>query len=92
MSAQSDPRRAVAVGGDPKYYYRRSLTLRELAPALGAAAVAAAATFYVVKLLIERTPLRAVPAADERSPRRSRLALHRPDVDESSVARNVGRR
>ena len=92
MSAQSDPRRAAVVGGDPKYYYRRSLTLRELAPALGAAAVAAAATFYVVKLLIERTPLRAAPAARERSPHRNRLALHRADVDESSVARNVGRR
>lgn len=57
MSAQSDPRRTVAVDVDPKYYYRRSLTVRELAPALGAAAAAAVATFYVVKLLLERTPL-----------------------------------
>jgi len=53
---------------------------------------AAAAAFYVVKLLIERTPLRAEPPARERSPYRNRLRLHRSDVDESSVARNVGRR
>jgi hypothetical protein len=92
MSAQSDPRRAVTVGVDPRYYYRRSLGIRELMPAIGAAAVAAAATFYVVKLLIERTPLRADPGARERSPRRNRLRLHRSDADESSVARNFGRR
>ena len=92
MSAQSDPRRAEAVGVDPKYYYRRSLTARELLPALGAAAAAAAATFYVVKLLIERTPLHAEPAARERSPYRNRLRLHRPDVDEAPAVRNVGRR
>ena len=92
MSAQSDPRRAVAVGVDPKYYYRRTLTVRELMPALGAAAAAAVATFYVVKLFIERTPLRGGSAARERSPHRSPLELHRTDVDESSVARNLGRR
>lgn len=57
MSAQSDPRRAVAVDVDPKYYYRRSLTVRELLPAIGAGAAAAVATFYVVKLLLERTAL-----------------------------------
>lgn len=92
MSAQSDPRRAGAVGVDPKYYYRRSLSVRELMPAIGAAAAAAAATFYVVKLLIERTPLRAAPAAREGARYRNRLRLHRSDVDDSSVARNVGRR
>src|SRR3954470_4839264 len=92
MSAQSDPRRAVAVDVDPRYYYRRSLSIRELLPAIGAAAVAAAATFYVVKLFTERTPLRAEPAARERYPRRKRLRLHRSDADESSGARNFGRR
>ena len=92
MSAQSDPRRAVAVSVDPKYYYRRSLSVRELMPAIGAAAAAAAATFYVVKLLLERTPLRAEPAAREESARRSWLRLHRSKVDQSSAARNVGRR
>ena len=92
MSAQSDPRRTGAVDVDPKYYYRRSLTVRELVPALGAAAAAAAATFYVVKLLLERTPLRAGSAALARSPRRSRLRLHQSGVDDTSVARNVGPR
>jgi hypothetical protein len=91
MSAQSDPRRAVTVDVDPRYYYRRSLSIRELLPAIGAAAVAAAATFYVVKLFAERTPLRAQPAARERYPRRNRLRLHRSDADESG-ARNFGRR
>ena len=92
MSAQSDPRRGVTVDADPKYYYRRSLTVRELLPALGAAAAAAAATFYVVKLFIERTPLRAELGARQRSPRPNRLRLHRPDADEPSAARNFGRR
>ena len=57
MSAQNDPRHAVTKGVDPKYYYRRSLTIRELAPAIGAALAAGLATFYVAKLFIERTPL-----------------------------------
>lgn len=92
MSAQSDPRPTVAGDVDSTYYYRRSLTVRELAPALGAAAAAAVATFYVVKLLLERTPLRAAPMAREESARRSRLRLHRSKVDPSSAARNVGRR
>src|SRR6185503_17994348 len=85
MSAQSDPRRAVAVSVDPKYYYRRSLSVRELLPAIGAAA----ATFYVVKVFLERTPLGAEPAAREGSARRRRLKLHRSKVDQSSAARNV---
>jgi hypothetical protein len=92
MSAQSDPRRAVAVSVDPKYYYRRSLGVRELMPAIGAAVAAAAATFYVVKLLLERTPLRAEPVAREAPARRSRLELHRSKADQSSAARIVGRR
>jgi hypothetical protein len=57
MSAQSDPRRADRPDVDSTYYYRRSLTLREMAPAIGAAAGAAAVTFYLVKLFLERTPL-----------------------------------
>jgi hypothetical protein len=57
MSAQVDPRRADLSRVDRKYYYRRSLTMRELLPALGAAAGAAAVSFYLVKLFLERTPL-----------------------------------
>ena len=92
MSAQSDPRRAVAVSVDQKYYYRRPLSVRELMPAVGAAVAAAAATFYVVKLLLERTPLRAEPVARDAPARRSRLELHRSKADQSSAARIVGRR
>jgi hypothetical protein len=65
MSAQSDPRRAEAPDVDPKYYYRRSLSARELLPAIGAAVAAAAVTFYLTKIVMERTPLRAnVPDAE----------------------------
>ena len=92
MFAQSDPRRAVAADVDPRYYYRRSLGVRELMPALGAAAVAALATFYVAKLFLERTPLRADPAERELSPRGPRLRLHRGAAEASSVARKFGRR
>ena len=92
MSAQSDPRATVGVDVDPKYYYRRALTVRELGPALGAAAAAAVATFYVVKLFLERTPLRGGQVVRERSAHRRRIRLHRSDVDDTSVARNAGRR
>jgi hypothetical protein len=85
MSAQSDPRRAESLDADPKYYYRRSLSLRELVPAFGAAAGAAVVTFYVMKLFLERTPLESAP----RSARATRLTLHR---SEGSSARQIGRR
>jgi len=87
MSAQSDPRHAEALDVDPKYYYRRSLSVRELLPAVGAAVGAALVTFYVVRLFIERTPLNPAPRADDAP----RLALHR--LGRSSVtARTLGRR
>ena len=87
MSAQSDPRRAEAWDADSKYYYRRSLTARELLPAVGAALGAAGVAFYVVKLFLERTPLRATPHTGE-SPR---LTLHRSGRS-SGIAKNLGRR
>jgi hypothetical protein len=40
-----------------EYYYRRRLVFRELLPAFGIAAGAAAAAFYVARLLLQRTPL-----------------------------------
>jgi len=83
MSAHSDPRRAEASDADSKYYYRRSLTVRELLPAVGAAVVA----FYVVKLFMERTPLGTVARGGE-SPR---LTLHRSGRS-SVTARDHGRR
>lgn len=41
----------------PDYYYRRALAGRDLVPALGAAVAAGIATFYVVRVLTQRTPL-----------------------------------
>ena len=37
------------------YYYRRPLTLRELAPAIGVAIGAGAAAFYLARTLLQRT-------------------------------------
>ena len=44
------------------YIYRRQLSLGEQLPAIGVAIGAGIAAFYVVRLLIQRTPL--VPARD----------------------------
>lgn len=65
MAATRDPRPEDA---DYEYSYRRPLTLRELLPAIGAGVGAGiavgAATFYVARLFLQRTPLR-----PERTPR-----------------------
>lgn len=87
MSAQSDPRHAEALDVDQRYHYRRSLSVRELLPAVGAAVGAAVVTFYVVRLFIERTPLRIVRGVDDAP----RLTLH-GSRGSSVTARNVGRR
>ena len=87
MSVQSDPRRAEASHVDQKYYYRRSLTVRELMPAMGAAVGAAVVAFYVVKLFMQRTPLGTVP----RPGKSPRLTLHRSGRS-SVTARDLGRR
>ena len=86
MSAHNDPRRAEASDADSKYYYRRSLTVRELLPAVGAAVGTAVVAFYVVKLFMERTPLGTVARGE--SPR---LTLHRSGRS-SVTARDHGRR
>jgi hypothetical protein len=39
------------------YVYRRTLSGRELIPAIGAAVVTGLAAFYVARLFLERTPL-----------------------------------
>jgi hypothetical protein len=46
----------------PDYVYRRDLAFRELLPAIGVAIGAAAAAFYVARILLQRTPL--VPVHD----------------------------
>jgi hypothetical protein len=83
MSAQSDPRRAEATDVDQRYYYRRSLSVRELLPAVGAAVGAAVVTFYVVRLFIERTSLQVDPGVDDAP----RLTLRRAR-ESSATARN----
>ena len=40
-----------------EYYYRRRLGAKDLLPAIGAAVATGLAAFYVVQLLIQRTPL-----------------------------------
>ena len=40
------------------YYYRRSLSPRELLPALGVGVGTGLVAFYIAKILLERTPLR----------------------------------
>jgi hypothetical protein len=52
-----------------EYYYRRSLTPRELVPALGVGVGVGLVAFYIARLLLERTPLR-----PERRPSTQRLS------------------
>jgi hypothetical protein len=40
-----------------EYYYRRQLGAKDLLPAIGVGVAAGLAGFYVVQLLIQRTPL-----------------------------------
>jgi hypothetical protein len=54
MSAKSDPR--IAPAGS-EYFYRRSLSVSELLPAIGAGVATGLLAFYVARVLIERTPL-----------------------------------
>lgn len=55
MVAMVDPR---STGAESEYYYRRSLRLRELLPAIGIGIGAGLAAFYVASVLLQRTPLR----------------------------------
>lgn len=86
MSAQIDPRRPTSAVAESRYYYRRSLSARELLPALGAGLGAGLVAFYLTKLFLERTPL---GVRDGESGRR-RLTLHRTSAQ--GDARNTGRR
>jgi len=40
-----------------EYYYRRKLVAKDLVPAFGVGVAAGLAVFYLVQLLIQRTPL-----------------------------------
>lgn len=60
---------------DTEYVYRRRLHERELLPAVGIAALAGLAAFYVARIMIQRTPLR-----PERRPRSARLPEPRREL------------
>lgn len=55
--AKSSDRPSREVARLEGYVYRRTLSGRELIPALGAGIVTGLAAFYVARLLLERTPL-----------------------------------
>jgi hypothetical protein len=48
------------------YVYRRELEPRELIPAAAAAAGVALATFYVVRMFLQRTPIEVAGSQHER--------------------------
>ncbi len=54
------PELGLTVSAD--YYYRRQLGAKDLLPAIGVGVAAGLAGFYIVQLLIQRTPL--VPQGD----------------------------
>jgi hypothetical protein len=64
MSAKSDPHETAAA----EYFYRRSLTMSELLPAIGVGVAAGVVAFYLSRLVLQRTPL--VPRTTTASPRR----------------------
>jgi len=67
MPAKSDPREDSAAD---RYYYRRSLSARDLLPALAAGVAAGIAAFYLASVLKQRTALEEVG----RQPRRRKRA------------------
>jgi len=69
MSVHSDPHRSSGNDASSEYYYRRSLTTRELLPAIGVGIGAGVVAFYLAKLLFERTPL--LPTSGSSAPRSS---------------------
>jgi hypothetical protein len=70
MPAKSDPRESATHPGPTEYYFRRSLTARQLLPAIGAGLAAGAAVFYLTQLFLQRTPLTAEALE---SPRRRKI-------------------
>jgi len=67
MPAKSDPRDD---SGGSEYFYRRSLSVRELLPAIGVAVAAGVAAFYIARIMKQRTPLAPELVASRRNKRR----------------------
>ena len=68
MPSKSDPRDE---SGGAEYFYRRSLSVRELLPAIGIGVAAALLAFYVARTAIQRTPLAPELVASRRKLRKS---------------------
>lgn len=70
MAASRDPR---SMSSDYEYYYRRTLSVREIIPAVAVGVGVGLAAFYVAHLLFQRTPLRPEgrPKASRPGPSRS---------------------
>jgi hypothetical protein len=71
MPAKTDPRDERDSAGSP-FYYRRSLSVGELLPAIGVGVAAGLVAFYLAKVVMQQTPLateRAEPAGPSRVPR-----------------------
>ncbi|MEP6493183.1 MAG: hypothetical protein ABJF01_10935 [bacterium] len=69
MPAKSDPRNDIA---DSEYFYRRSLSVRELVPAIGIAVATGLVAFYLTQTLMQRTPLEPDLVASRRRARAAR--------------------
>lgn len=63
MPAKTDPRH-VAVDN---YYYRRSLSTREVLPAVGVGLAVGALAFYVMRIMLQRAPVTAEGLTRSRS-------------------------
>jgi hypothetical protein len=62
VDSEGERKRTLEIPGScpivsSEYYYRRKLVAKDYAPAVGVAVAAGLAAFYVVQLLIQRTPL-----------------------------------
>ena len=68
MPSKSDPRDE---SGGAEYFYRRSLSVRELLPAIGIGVAAAMFAFYVARIVKQRTPLAPELVASRRKSRKS---------------------
>jgi hypothetical protein len=68
MPSQSDPR---GESGVAEYFYRRSLSARELLPAIGIGVAAGVFAFYVARIVFQRTPLAPELVASRRKVRKS---------------------
>lgn len=67
MPAKSDPRDAFA---GSEYFYRRSVSVREMLPAIGVGIAAGMFAFYIARIMVERTPLAPELVASRRKLRR----------------------